>query len=95
MIDAFYCVVPVNSAHPNLATLLVGYIMSKEGQDILYRMVGWSSASVEGTPAYKQYKEVQEKGIKVLRFAAPSWTGEEGRIMSKGATEFAKILAGR
>ena len=95
VVDSFYYIVPVNSAHPNLATLLVGFLMSKEGQDILYRMVGWSSASVEGTPAYKQYKQEQTKGAKILRFSAASWTGEEGKIMSRAATEFGKILARR
>ncbi|MBI3015660.1 MAG: extracellular solute-binding protein [Candidatus Tectomicrobia bacterium] len=95
LIDSFYFVVPAHSAHPNLATLLVGFLMSKEGQDILSRVVGWSSASVEGTPAHKQYKEAEAKSMKTLRFTAASWRGEEGAILSKAATEFAKVLAGR
>ena len=95
VIDSFYCVVPVNSAHPNLATLAVGFLMTKEGQDILYDKVGWCSASVEGTPVSKQYKEAETKGLKILKYTAASWRGEEGKVMSKAATEFAKILAGR
>ncbi|OFW26850.1 MAG: hypothetical protein A3H27_06320 [Acidobacteria bacterium RIFCSPLOWO2_02_FULL_59_13] len=95
VLDSFYFVVPVNSAHPNVATLLVGFLMSKEGQDILSRVVGWSSASVEGTPINREYKEMEKKGVKVVRFTAASWAGEEGQILNRATTEFQKILAGR
>src|SRR3990172_4436318 len=38
VMDSFYFVVPKNSAHPNLAAILVGFLMSREGQDILHRV---------------------------------------------------------
>ena len=95
VMDSFYFVVPKNSAHPNLATLLVGFLMSKEGQDLIYRAVGWSSTSVEGTPADRKYKELQAKGIKIQRFTAASYMGEEGPILKKAVEETIKLLTGR
>ena len=95
MMDSFYFVVPKNSVHPNLTTLLVGYLMSKEGQDVLSRVADRSSTEIEGTPANRKYKELRAKGIKIQKFTTASYMGEEGSILKKAVDETRKILEGR
>ena len=92
--DSFYLTIPKNSAHPNLAALVIGFLMSKEGQDILYRMVGWSSASVEGTNEYTRFKDLKARGIELKRFTATTYM-KEGELLRRTMSEYMKILAGR
>ena len=49
--------VPKNSAHPNLAKLFVGFMASKEGQDILDKYDFRSSHLVEGTRMAKYLRQ--------------------------------------
>ena len=49
--------VPKNSAHPNLAKLFVGYMASKEAQDILDKLDFRSSHLVEGTRMAKYLRQ--------------------------------------
>lgn len=92
---SYYLVVPKNSAHPNLASLVAGFLMSKEGQEVLYKAVSWTSRAIEGTPNERKYKELKAKGIKVHDFTTANIIREEAGILSKAETEFQKILAGR
>jgi len=55
--------VPKNSAHPNLAVLFVGFMLSKEAQKLLQKYDSRSSHLVEGT---RTAKYLREKGIKLL-----------------------------
>src|SRR5262245_44114782 len=49
--------VPKNSAHPNLAKLFVGFMVSKEAQDILDKLDFRSSHLVEGTRMAKYLRQ--------------------------------------
>ncbi len=49
--------VPKNSAHPNLARLFVGFMVSKEGQAIMEKHAFRSSHLVEGTIAAKYVRD--------------------------------------
>jgi ABC-type Fe3+ transport system substrate-binding protein len=55
--DYFELGVPKNSAHPNLAKLLVGFMISKEAQAILQKYESRSSHLVEGTTMGKYLRE--------------------------------------
>ena len=94
LLTSFYLAVPKNSIHPNLATLLVGFLMTKEGQDILYREVGFTSTSVEGTDANRKIKDLKAKGIEIKRFTATAFR-EEGELLGRAMAEYIKILTGR
>ena len=67
--DYFELGVPKNSAHPNLATLLVGFMASKEPQAILQKYESRSSHLVEGTIMAKYLRDnhvdVQEPKVTI------------------------------
>jgi iron(III) transport system substrate-binding protein len=58
-----------NSEHPNLARLLVGFSLSKEGQTILDRF-GYGLHLVEGTKRQKLYQQYTKRGLKFLESTA-------------------------
>lgn len=55
--------IPRNSAHPNLATLFVAFMLSKEAQELLQKHDSRSSHLVEGT---RTAKYLRDNGIKLL-----------------------------
>ena len=67
--DYFQLGVPRNSAHPNLAKLLVAFIASKEAQAVLQKYESRSSHLVEGTIMAKYLREnrvqVQEPKVSI------------------------------
>jgi ABC-type Fe3+ transport system substrate-binding protein len=60
-----YLGVPKTSAHPNLAKLLAGFVVTPEGQAVIAQF-GATSTLVPGTPAYRQANELAARGLKVL-----------------------------
>lgn len=94
IVGYWYLGVPKNSSHPNLATLLVGFLLTKEGQKLRYESVGATAHLIEGTPANKQYKELLVKGIQLKDFTA-RYVIEHGKMLDQLRDEFQKILQGR
>jgi len=64
ILSYWYLAVPSNSTHPNAASLLAAFLLSKEGQDILWKTEKTSSHLVEGTYMYKFVKDQERQGIK-------------------------------
>ncbi|MGE0745523.1 MAG: ABC transporter substrate-binding protein [Rhodospirillales bacterium] len=62
----WYFGVPKNSTHPNLAVLLTGFVASPAGQAVIHRYGGTTSHYVEGTRSYKEAKELEGRGVKLL-----------------------------
>ena len=58
IVGYWYLSIPKNSAHPNMATLFAGFLVTPEGQKLRYESVGATAHLIEGTPANKQYKEL-------------------------------------
>jgi ABC-type Fe3+ transport system substrate-binding protein len=67
--DYFQLSVPRNAAHPNLAKLFVGFMVTKEAQAIIQKHESRSSHLVEGTMMQKYLKEdrvqVQEPKVSI------------------------------
>jgi ABC-type Fe3+ transport system substrate-binding protein len=55
--DYFQVGVPKNSAHPNLAKLIVAFMAAKEAQAVLQKYESRSSHLVEGTMMAKYLRE--------------------------------------
>ena len=62
ILSYWYLTVPTNSAHPNAAALLAGLLLSKEGQEILWKTEKTSSHFVEGTYMNKLVKDQETPG---------------------------------
>ncbi len=94
IVGYWYLSVPKNSAHPNLATLFAGFLLTPEGQKVRYESVGATAHLVEGTPANKQYKELLAQGIQLKDFTA-DFVIKNGKQLGERREEFQKILQQR
>lgn len=93
ILSYWYVTVPSNARNPNAATLLSAFLLSKDGQDILYKTDRSSSHLVKGTQM-NQFVAAQEKrGVKFTAYSVSDVfknAEEHSRIRQK----FQKILAG-
>jgi ABC-type Fe3+ transport system substrate-binding protein len=93
MLSYWYITVPANARNHNAATLLAAFLLSKEGQDILYKTDKSSSHWVKGTQMSKFVAEQEKRGVKFLSYSVMDVlknAEEHTRIRQK----FQKILAG-
>ena len=93
ILSYWYITVPSNARNPNAATLLAAFLLSKDGQDILYKTDKSSSHWVKGTPMSKFVADQEKRGVKFLSYSVTEVlknAEEQSRIRQK----FQKILAG-
>jgi iron(III) transport system substrate-binding protein len=94
IVGYWYVSIPKNSAHPNLATLFAAFLLTQEGQKIRYESVGATAHLIAGTPANREYKELQAKGIKLKEFTS-EYVIKNGKALGELREEFQKILQQR
>jgi ABC-type Fe3+ transport system substrate-binding protein len=93
MLSYWYITVPTNARNPNAATLLAAFLLSKDGQDILYKLDKSSSHWVKGTQMSRFIAEQEKRGVKFISYSVMDVlknAEEHTRIRQK----FQKILAG-
>jgi ABC-type Fe3+ transport system substrate-binding protein len=94
ILSYWYLAVPSNSAHPNGAALLAAFLLTKEGQEILWKTEKTSSHLVEGTYMYKFVKDQERQGVKF--YANPvSDVVKNHENQSRVRQKFQDILAGK
>src|SRR5262245_12602950 len=94
ILSYWYLAVPSNAAHPNAASLLAAFLLTKEGQDILWKTEKTSSHLVEGTYMYKLVKDQERQGVKF--YANPvSEVVKNQENQSRIRQKFQDILAGK
>ncbi len=94
ILSYWYLAVPSNSAHPNAAALLSAFLLTKEGQDILWKTEKTGSHLVEGTHMFKFVKEQEKQGVKF--FDNPvSEVVKNRKNQSRVRKKFQGILAGK
>lgn len=79
---AYHAGVPKGAAHPNAGHLLAFFLTTSEGQELMEKFTGYTSALVPGTRAYKYVQ-----GKKVLYMA-----DDQAEIIDKLADEYTKTL---
>jgi iron(III) transport system substrate-binding protein len=94
IVGYWYLSVPKHSAHPNMATLFAGYLLTPEGQKARYDSIGATAHLIEGTPANKQYKDLKAQGIELKEFTA-EFVIKNGKLLTERRDEFQKILQQR
>jgi ABC-type Fe3+ transport system substrate-binding protein len=93
ILSYWYVTVPTNARNSNAATLLAAFLLSKHGQDILYKTERSSSHLVKNTPMQKFIAEQEKRGVKFVSYSVSEVVKnaeEQSRIRQK----FQKILAG-
>lgn len=94
ILSYWYLAVPSNSAHPNAASLLAAFLLTKEGQEILWKTEKTSSHLVEGTNMFKFVKDQERQGVKF--YANPvSDVVKNHENQSRVRQKFQDILAGK
>jgi len=94
ILSYWYVTVPSNARNPNAATLLAAFLLSKDGQDIIYKTDRSSSHLVKGTQMNRFVAEQEKRGVKFTAYSVSDVvknTAEHSRIRQK----FQKILAGK
>jgi ABC-type Fe3+ transport system substrate-binding protein len=94
IVGYWYLSVPKHSAHPNMATLFAGYLLTPEGQKVRFDSIGATAHLIEGTPANKQYKELKAQGIELKEFTA-EFVIKNSKLLGERRDEFQKILQQR
>ena len=93
ILSYWYLTVPINARDPNAATLLAAFLLTRDGQDILYNTERSSSHLVKGTPMSKFIAEQEKRGVRFVSTTVNEVVKnaeEHSRIRQK----FQKILAG-
>ena len=93
ILSYWYVTVPSNARNPNAATLLAAFLLSNEGQDILYKTERSSSHLVKGTPMQKFVAEQEKRGVKFLSYTV-SEVAKNAEEHTRIRQKFQKILAG-
>lgn len=94
ILSYWYLAVPINSAHPNAAALLAAFLLSREGQDILWKTEKTGSHLVDGTHMFKFVKEQEKDGVKF--FDNPvSEVVKNRKNQSRVRQKFQGILSGK
>lgn len=94
IVGYWYLSVPKHSAHPHMAALFAGFLLTPEGQKVRYDSIGATAHLIEGTPANKQYKELKSQGIELKEFTA-DFVIKNGKMLGERREEFQKILQQR
>jgi iron(III) transport system substrate-binding protein len=88
-----YAAIPKTSAHPNLAALLSGFLITTEGQAILDKYQHATSHLVPGTPANAVYKSLQASGSEPLALTPDDLLAHQKELLEYKKA-FERILAG-
>jgi len=93
ILSYWYVTVPSNSRNPNGATLLAAFLLTKDGQDLLYKTERSSSHLVKGTQMNKFIAEQEKRGVKFVTYSV-SEVVKNADAQSRIRQKFQKILAG-
>lgn len=93
ILSYWYLTVPSNARNPNAASLLAAFLLSKEGQDILYKTERSSSHLVKGTQMHQFVAEQEKRGVKFVSYSV-SEVLKNAKEHSRIRQKFQKILAG-
>lgn len=93
ILSYWYVTVPTNARNPNAATLLAAFLLSKEGQDILWKTEKSSSHLVKGTQMNQFVADQEKRGVKFVSYSV-SEVVKNAQEHSRIRQKFQKILAG-
>lgn len=86
----FYMGVPRTAAHPDLAKLFIGLLMTEEGQRLLYEVEFTDHYQLAGSRSVAELEGLRAKGIEPLRIDA-AWVAAHPEVTQLG-NELTRIL---
>ncbi|HEY7062338.1 MAG TPA: ABC transporter substrate-binding protein [Chloroflexota bacterium] len=84
MVAYWYMAVPRNARHPNTAKLWINYVLSREGQDVLYQLAFTDQHLVPGSKTVGDIEALQARGIKVTELGVDF-------VQRNGAQDLARL----
>jgi ABC-type Fe3+ transport system substrate-binding protein len=94
ILSYWYLTVPANARNPNAATLLAAFLLSKEGQEIVFKVDKGSSHLVEGTQMNKYVQEQEQRGVK-FHSTTVAEVVKHQEVHSRLRRKFQDILQGK
>jgi iron(III) transport system substrate-binding protein len=88
----WYLGVPRNAAHPNAAKLWINYVMSREGQDVLYGEDFTDHYLVPGSHTAAEVETQQAKGVKFAQIDVQFVQRNDEKDLSRIRDELQNIL---
>ncbi|HEY7065865.1 MAG TPA: hypothetical protein VII06_30600 [Chloroflexota bacterium] len=95
ILSYWYVGVPSNAAHTNTAKLFVNYLLSREGQDILYDTELLDHHLLEGSRTAPEIRELQARGSKLLEYDVAFYQRNSPEVTGRPLPEFDAILQKR
>jgi len=90
-IDYFYAAIPKGAAHPNTAKLLINFLDSRAGQDLMYKYSLSDTHLIPGSHAAKYLATVQASGAKIEEIDL-QWVLNQGDKISTWQKRAQQIL---
>ncbi len=84
--------VPKNAAHPNAAKLFIDWLLSREGQDLVWEVQATDHHLVPGSKTAPTIEELQAKGVKFTELNLQFAERADSQRQDQLRTEYQAIL---
>ncbi len=88
-----YLAIPKNAAHPNAARLFIDYLMSREGQDLVYESGYEDSHLMPGSKTAAQMEQLQAAGVRFIQADVEFYQRNDEREQTRLLNNFVRILS--
>jgi ABC-type Fe3+ transport system substrate-binding protein len=88
-----YLAIPKNAAHPNAAKLFIDYLLSREGQDLVYASGYEDAHLVPGSKTAAQMEQLQATGVKFIQADVEFYQRNDEREQTRLLNNFVRILS--
>jgi len=87
-----YMAIPKNAAHPNAAKLWIDYLLSPEGQAMIYESSYEDSHLVPGSKTAARMEQLQAAGVKFIQADVAFYERNDEREQTRLLNNFVRIL---
>jgi ABC-type Fe3+ transport system substrate-binding protein len=90
-----YLAVPVNSVHPNGAKLWVNFVLSRQGQDLLYKETFGDHPLLPGSRTASELADLKASAPNAVETDIAFFQKQDARKMNQLSQQYTKILQGK
>ena len=95
MLIPLYIGLPKNTVHPNTAKLWVNYLMTREGQDTLYKHDFEDAQQLAGSKTAQQLESLKSSGVKLTTVDLATIQAQDPKEYGRRRTELQTILTAK
>lgn len=92
LVSYWYMAVPRNAAHPNAAKLWINYVLSREGQDILYDTTFLDHHLVPGSRTARELDDLVARGVKLTEVDVDFYYKHDEKELARLSDEMQRTL---